>query len=107
MVPGPAFVFIAASRDALAFTNNWIEELVSQAGSFNAVTAAAAVRIPSLRFIARKSSILIAFATAVISDPIVVIWAYSVKTSASALFSVPVVSISEAFLRGALPFATF
>ena len=48
MVPGPAFVFIAASRDALALTNNWIEELVSQAGSFNAVTAAAAVRIPSL-----------------------------------------------------------
>jgi len=88
----PAFVFIAASRDALALTNNWIEELVSQAGSFNAVTAAAAVRIPSLRIITSISTSFIAFTTAISSAPIVVIWANLVEASASALFSVPVVS---------------
>lgn len=90
----------------MAFANKWVEELGVQARNFNAITAAAAVFIPSLGSITVITIGVIAFATAASRSPVVVCWAVLVKASAFALFSVPVVSVSEALLWGAFPFAS-
>ncbi len=63
----------------MAFTNKWVEELGVQARNFNAITAAAAVYIPSLGSTTLIFIVVIAFATAASRSPVVVCWAVLVK----------------------------
>lgn len=88
----------------MALAGDWVEELVVVAGHLNAVSAAAAVIVESLRRVA-ISRRLGALASAVLRNPFVVLWASLVEASALTLYSVEIMAVQEACLWRALKFA--